>query len=157
MLVGGAQQVFNTRAAADFVVPLPPLPEQRAIAVALSNVDALIRALDRLIAKNRDLKQAAMQQLLTGHQRLPGFTGEWEENTLGQIGECVIGLTYKPEDVVEHGLLVLRASNVQNSQLAFEDNVYVGIEVPEHLSTRVGDILICVRNGSRALIGKCAN
>ena len=60
---------------------LPPSPEQRAIAEALSDVDALLGALDRLIAKKRDLKQAAMQQLLTGQTRLPGFHGEWEVKT----------------------------------------------------------------------------
>jgi type I restriction enzyme S subunit len=141
---------------ADMQIPLPPIPEQRAIAGALSDLDALIGALDQLIAKKRDLKQAAMQQLLTGQERLPGFHGEWEKTTLGEIGECIIGLTYKPENVVEHGLLVLRASNIQNCQLSYEDNVYVNLEVPDHLVTRPGDILICVRNGSRALIGKCA-
>ncbi|MGE0334711.1 MAG: restriction endonuclease subunit S [Gammaproteobacteria bacterium] len=61
----------------------PPLPEQRAIATALSDVDALLGGLDRLIAKKRDLKQAAMQQLLTGQTRLPGFHGEWEVKRLG--------------------------------------------------------------------------
>jgi type I restriction enzyme S subunit len=136
--------------------PAAPLPEQRAIAEALSDVDALLGALDRLIAKKRDLKQAAMQQLLTGQTRLPGFHGEWGKTTLGQIGECIIGLTYKPEDVVEHGLLVLRSSNVQNGRLAYDDNVHVNLRVADHLYTRLGDILICVRNGSRALIGKCA-
>ena len=155
-LVGGAQQVFNTRTAAEFVVPMPPLPEQRAIAAALSDVDALLGGLDRLIAKKRDLKQAAMQQLLTGQTRLPGFSGAWEDTTLGEIGECIIGLTYKPENVVEHGLLVLRSSNVQNGRLAYDDNLHVNLKVAEHLYTSEGDILICVRNGSRALIGKCA-
>ena len=66
-------------------LPLPPLPEQRAIATALSDVDALLGALDRLIAKKRDLKQAAMQQLLTGQTRLPGFHGEWEVKTFGDL------------------------------------------------------------------------
>ncbi len=59
-------------------IPLPPLPEQQAIATALGDADALIEALDQLIAKKRNLKQAAMQQLLTGKKRLPGFTGKWE-------------------------------------------------------------------------------
>ncbi len=66
---------------------LPPLPEQRAIAAALSDVDALLGGLDRLIAKKRDLKQAAMQQLLTGQTRLPGFHGEWEVKRLGDLFE----------------------------------------------------------------------
>jgi type I restriction enzyme S subunit len=62
-------------------------PEQRAIAEALSDVDGLLGGLDRLIAKKRDLKQAAMQQLLTGQTRLPGFHGEWEVKRLGDVGE----------------------------------------------------------------------
>jgi type I restriction enzyme, S subunit len=139
----------------NFVVPLPSLLEQRSIATALSDMDELLGGLDRLITKKRDLKQSAMQQLLTGKTRLPGFDGEWKETTLGEIGECIIGLTYKPENVVEHGLLVFRSSNVQNGQLAYENNVYVDLKVSEHLVTRMGDILICVRNGSRSLIGKC--
>jgi type I restriction enzyme S subunit len=138
------------------LLPSPPIEEQRAIAAALSDVDSMLNALDRLIVKKRNLKKAASQQLLTGRTRLHGFEAEWEDTTLGQIGECIIGLTYKPENVVEHGLLVLRSSNVQNGRLAFEDNVHVNLQVSDHLYTRIGDILVCVRNGSRALIGKCA-
>lgn len=67
-------------------VLVPPKPEQRAIAAALSDVDGLLGGLDRLIAKKRDLKQAAMQQLLTGQTRLPGFHGEWEVVTAREIG-----------------------------------------------------------------------
>lgn len=63
-------------------VLVPPLPEQRAIATALSDVDALINSLDRLIMKKRDIKQATMQQLLTGKTRLPGFSGEWRTLSL---------------------------------------------------------------------------
>jgi type I restriction enzyme S subunit len=67
-------------------VTLPvEIPEQRAIATALSDVDTLLAALDRLIAKKRDLKQAAMQQLLTGQTRLPGFEGKWERKRLGEV------------------------------------------------------------------------
>jgi type I restriction enzyme S subunit len=73
--------------------PVPPLPEQRAIATALSDVDGLLSGLDRLIAKKRDLKQAAMQQLLTGQTRLPGFHAEWEVKRLGEICEIAMGRT----------------------------------------------------------------
>lgn len=155
--LGATINQITNKSLKSFQIPLPPTEEeQTAIASTLSDIDALLESLDRLIAKKRDLKQAAMQQLLTGKKRLPGFDGEWEETTLGEIGECIIGLTYKPEDVVEHGLLVLRSSNIQNGQLTYQDNVYVNLHVSEHLVTRMGDILICVRNGSRALIGKCA-
>ena len=67
------------------LVPVPPVNEQRAIATALSDADALIESLDRLIAKKRAIKQATMQQLLTGQTRLPGFTGEWETKRLGEF------------------------------------------------------------------------
>ena len=65
-------------------VPVPPVHEQRAIATALSDVDALLTQLDRLIAKKCDIKQAAMQQLLTGKTRLPGFAEEWQVRRLGE-------------------------------------------------------------------------
>ncbi|WP_081647407.1 restriction endonuclease subunit S [Thioalkalivibrio sp. ALR17-21] len=65
------------------LVPVPPVKEQRAIATALSDADTLIESLDRLIAKKRAIKQAAMQKLLTGQTRLPGFAGEWETRRLG--------------------------------------------------------------------------
>lgn len=68
-------------------VPAPPVPEQRAIATALSDVDALLTQLDRLIAKKRDIKQAAMQQLLTGKTRLPGFGGEWQPCAFDEVLE----------------------------------------------------------------------
>ncbi|MDP2732904.1 MAG: restriction endonuclease subunit S, partial [Hoeflea sp.] len=68
-------------------VPVPPLREQHAIAAALSDVDSLLAKLDQLIAKKRDLKQAAMQQLLTGQTRLPGFHGEWAVKRLGDLFE----------------------------------------------------------------------
>jgi type I restriction enzyme S subunit len=73
-------------------IPLPTTEaEQRAIAAALSDVDALLEGQTRLIAKKRDLKQAAMQQLLTGQTRLPGFSGEWEVKRLGDIIEKLVG------------------------------------------------------------------
>lgn len=70
----------------------PPLHEQRAIAAALRDVDALLEGLTRLIAKKRDLKQAAMQQLLTGQTRLPGFHDEWQVKTLEESADCLDGL-----------------------------------------------------------------
>lgn len=68
-------------------LPVPPCPEQRAIAEALGDVDALIGSLEKLIAKKRDLKQAAMQELLTGKKRLPGFSGEWEVKRFAEMAQ----------------------------------------------------------------------
>lgn len=69
---------------------LPPLPEQRRIASALMKVDGLIANLDKLIAKKQAIKKGAMQELLTGKKRLPGFKGEWKEVRLGDVS-CFIG------------------------------------------------------------------
>ena len=68
-----------------FPIVCPPIEEQRAIASALSDMDALLAKLDQLIAKKRDIKQAAMQELLTGRRRLPGFDRKWEQHPLGKI------------------------------------------------------------------------
>lgn len=78
----------------------PPLPEQQAIANALSDVDQLIASLDQLIAKKRDLKQAAMQQLLTGKTRLQGFSGEWEAKRLGDVADILKGQLITKEMVI---------------------------------------------------------
>lgn len=78
----------------------------------------------------------------------------WSLRTLGDLGQVKVGLTYKPENVAEFGTLVLRSSNIQNDRLAFRDNVFVDIPVGEGATVQSGDLLICVRNGSRRLIGK---
>ena len=86
---------LNGKQLGEMVLAVPPLAEQRLISSALSDVDVLLNSLDRLIAKKRDLKQAAMQQLLTGQTRLPGFSGEWEVKRLGDLGATYGGLTGK--------------------------------------------------------------
>lgn len=94
----------------------------------------------------------------TGFQKTKiGWIPEgWKVKTLGEIGETVNGLTYSPKDMDEKGVLVLRSSNVQNRQIVFDDNVYVKVEDEKYNKVRENDILICVRNGSRSLIGKNA-
>ena len=86
-----------------YSLPVPPAPEQRAIAEALSDADALIEFLEQLLVKKRQLKQGAMQELLTGKKRLPGFSGEWEVKWLGDIGATFSGLTGKTKHDFGHG------------------------------------------------------
>ena len=75
---------------------------------------------------------------------------------LGNIGETNIGLTYKPSDVTSDGVPVLRSNNIQNGQIDYSELLYVSCAVPERAYAHKGDILICARNGSRALVGKSA-
>ncbi len=93
---------LNTQILKGVYIVLPSLPEQRAIAAALSDVDGLIGALDALIEKKRAIKQAIMQQLLTGKMRLPGFTGKWEMKRLGDISHIKTG-SRNNQDKVEDG------------------------------------------------------
>jgi type I restriction enzyme S subunit len=85
MVFGSGQPLITGTQLKSLLLARPPLSEQQAIAAALSDVDALIASLDRLIAKKRDLKQAAMQQLLTGQTRLPGFSGNWETKAFADV------------------------------------------------------------------------
>lgn len=105
LMVGSTFKRANVLQIRNFVVPMPPFPEQRAIAEALSDVDALLAGLDRLIAKKRDLKQAAMQQLLTAQTRLPGFHGEWSKIMLASIASLSrrnVVPASRPEDTFVH-------------------------------------------------------
>lgn len=90
---GGAQPNISKTDIESYLAAIPPLPEQRKIAAALSDVDEMIAALEKLIEKKRKIKTGAMQRLLTGKTRLPGFKGAWVEKRLGEIGDFVGGGT----------------------------------------------------------------
>ncbi|MFD3399841.1 restriction endonuclease subunit S [Kribbella sp. NPDC058693] len=137
-----------------FVVALPGSAEREEIARRLADVDRLIAKLNRIVTKKQEIKQGMMQQLLTGGTRLPGFNEPWTEIRLGEIGQSLIGLTYSPSSVKRSGTLVLRSSNIQDGRIDFNDNVFVDSPIPDKIRIRANDILICVRNGSRRLIGK---
>jgi type I restriction enzyme S subunit len=86
--------------------------------------------------------------------RFPEFSGNWKSKKLEEVGTVINGLTYSPDDIHDDGVLVLRSSNIKENQLSFNDNVYVNTD--NYNAVKENDILICVRNGSRNLIGKNA-
>ncbi len=88
--------------------------------------------------------------------RFPEFKDPWQKKQLSEVGTVVSGLTYKPSDVVDDGILVLRSSNIRKAKLSFKDNVYVNPKTVSFNAVMESDILICVRNGSKRLIGKNA-
>ena len=122
-------------------IPLPPLPEQRAIATALSDVDGLIGALDALIEKKRAIKQAAMQQLLTGKKRLPGFAGEWETKQLGDHATLIRnGTTYVAS--LRDGVPITRIETISSGFVDFSKVGYAKYsKVVESYKLQPGDIL----------------
>ncbi len=92
-VIGSAQLGLARKSVEEQEIPWPDPTEQTAIATALSDVDALLGGLDQLIAKKCDLKQSAMQQLLTGQTRLPGFDGDWDVKRLGEVFAVSTGTT----------------------------------------------------------------
>lgn len=106
----------------------PTLEEQKAIATALSDVDELISNLDKLITKKKAIKQGAMQQLLTpphkGGKRLKGFTGDWEENRLGEIAEIYQPITISQEKFSKDGYPVYGANGVVGSYIKYNHKLW---------------------------------
>ena len=137
----------------NFLIPSPSsITEQQAIAEALSDADARIAALEALIAKKRDLKQAAMQQLLTGKTRLSGFSGDWEVKCLKDVALVFDG-THQTPLYVSHGVPFYSVENVTSGD--FKNTKFITSEEHKILTRSVklerGDILM-TRIGS---IGDC--
>uniref|UniRef100_C6DZ08 Restriction modification system DNA specificity domain protein n=1 Tax=Geobacter sp. (strain M21) TaxID=443144 RepID=C6DZ08_GEOSM len=140
------------------LVPLPPLPAQNTIADALSDVDVLLGALDRLIAKKRDLKQAAMQQLLTGETRLPGFHGEWAVKRLGDLGTFLKGNGIRKDEAMSGALPCVRYGEIytHHNNYVKSFNSWISPEVAVS-ATRLkkGDLLFAGSGETKEEIGKC--
>jgi type I restriction enzyme, S subunit len=155
--LGGGVGNLNVDVVRRYPIPLPPLPEQRAIAAALSDVDALLGGLERLITKKRDLKQAAMQQLLTGQTRLPGFDGAWEVKRLKTIVQIPVtdGPHLTPE-FFDDGIPFLSVNNLVGNKIDITDLRFISRQDHELFSRkckpRKNDILL----GKAASVGKVA-
>ena len=150
----------------------PPIAEQQRIADYLDKkcgeIVGLISLQEQMIEQLTAYKQSVITEAVTkglnpnahlvpsGIDWIGDVPEGWKPMRMKYIGEFQNGLTYTPYDVCgPEGVLVLRSSNIQNSQLCFDDNVYVK-ESPSSLMVKKGDIIICSRNGSASLIGKCA-
>jgi len=117
---GDAVVHISANALSSVKLPLPPLPEQHAIAAALSDVDALIASLDKLIAKKRDMKQAAMQELLTAKRRLPGFSGEWEVKRFPEVCWFQEGPGVRNTQFTSSGVKLLNGTNIFKGDINLE-------------------------------------
>lgn len=157
----GSQMNLNTGLINRTVVALPRRKkEQRAIAAALSDVDALIAALDTLIAKKRAIKTAAMQQLLTGQQRLPGFSGAWETKRLGEHLRFQVGFPFSSVHFNQDGRglrLVKNRDLKADDQVFYYDGSYDSAFVVKNGDVLIGmdgDFMPCVWNRGRALLNQ---
>lgn len=150
---------------------IPPIVEQEAIARYLDkkcgSIDAVISTQERRIALLEELKQSVITEAVThgvtpnaklrpsGIDWIGNIPQHWEVMPLKRTGCFGNGLTYSPEDICgDEGVLVLRSSNINGDKIVYDDNVYVR-HCPEDLLVKRGDIIICSRNGSASLVGKC--
>lgn len=157
-----ADEFFN------IILPTPKdKKEQQKIADCLSSIDALIKATENKIDELKAHKKGLMQQLFPAEEkivpilRFPEFqnAGEWKPYKLNDFGSFFRGLTYSTADVSNNneGIGVLRSTNIQNNRLILDkDLVFVNKTCSSEQRLQKGDIVICMSNGSKALVGKNA-
>jgi type I restriction enzyme, S subunit len=158
------------------LVWFPPSNEQDAIAAFLdekcAKINDAVKIKEDQIALLRERRQIIIQDAVTrglnpaapmkdsGIDWIGQIPAHWEVKRLRFLGDAVIGLTYDPKNLCgpDEGILVLRSSNLKNGQFVYgeAENVYIDMRIPKKLYVQKDDILICSRNGSRDLIGKCA-
>lgn len=151
--VGGGQPNISQGVIKDLEVPLPPLSEQKRISKILDKADELRQKRQQSIEKLDELLQATFIDMFGDPVTNPKG---WDLVKLSTIAEYFNGLTYKPENVVNNGTIVLRSSNIQNSGLDFNDIVRVNAKIKDKIFVKDNDILMCSRNGSAKLVGKVA-
>jgi len=117
---GNTAGVLDTKLVQSLKIWLPKYEEQRAITTALNNVDALLDGLDRLIAKKRDVKQAAIQQLLTGETRLPGFEEEWRVKRLGDFAPLQRGFDLPNRQLRQGPYPVVYSNGILNYHASYQ-------------------------------------
>lgn len=148
----------------EILIPKPLKNEQQKIASFMNSLDEVINDKNERLDLLQDHKKGLIQNLFPKDgEKVPFYRfkefakdGEWETKELGELGNFISGLTYSPTDVSEDGLLVLRSSNIQNGRIDLNDCVYVRSDIKGANLTKPNDILVCVRNGSKELIGKNA-
>lgn len=134
-------------------IPLPEVNQQKEIAEKFKKLEQLISLRKQQLAKLDELVKARFVEMFGEPAANPN---RYKKKKLSEIAVYFNGLTYKPENVSDEGMIVLRSSNIQNGQLDFEDVVRVDCAVKEKFVVKENDILMCSRNGSSRLVGKVA-
>lgn len=153
--VGSLSPTVNWKTLKELAFDIPTLERQRESAKILKAANELKESYQALLLKTDDLVKS---QFIEMFGELSQNTKNYPVKKLSDIADYWNGLTYKPSNAVKDGAgtLVLRSSNIQNGELAFDDNVFVNCTIKEKLFVQDNDILMCSRNGSAALVGKTA-
>ena len=134
-------------------IPIPPKEQQSMIVEILDELSYIVQKEKEMLIKFDELVKSRFLEMF-GDPRENPF--KWPVVNFSDIAESKIGLTYKPADVKQGGVLVLRSGNIQDSKIFLQNNVYVMVSVKDELLVKKNDILMCSRNGSTALVGKVA-
>ena len=148
----------------EILIPKPLRKEQHKISSFLTSLDEVINVQNERLELLKEHKKGLIQNLFPKEgEKVPFYRfkefakdGEWEIKELNELGNLINGLTYSPTDVKDNGLLVLRSSNIRNGIIDLNDCVYVRSDIKGANVIKPNDILVCVRNGSKELIGKNA-
>ena len=156
----GSQENLNGQIVRSLEVPLPSTrAEQEAIAGALSDADGLIESLEQLIAKKGQIKQGAMQELLTGKKRLPGFIRQWPPIRLGELFSFKNGLN-KAKEYFGHGTPIVNYMDVFKSSKIYATNLLGRVALTtselDNFSVRRGDVLFTRTSETQEEIGMAA-
>ena len=135
---------------------VPPVAEQRAIAEALSDVDGLIAALDKKIAKKRLIKQGAMQQLLTGKTRLPDFTDEWVEIQVKELGKWSKGQPFSKDKISTDGKNLCIHYGELFSYGEVIENIKSNTDVKPSVKSSGKDVLFPASDVTPIGLGRCS-
>jgi len=127
----GAQPAISLASLKRLRIPLPPKHEQEAIAEALRDADALVEALEQLVAKKRLIKRGVMQELLTGKRRLAGFSGEWKTKPLGELFDFSGGFSASRDQLSAVGYCYLHYGDIHGSRKTFIDVRSEYAEIPK--------------------------
>lgn len=165
--------ILNQSATKNLFVAIPPTTEQEQIAKYLDwkcgEVDRIVEVRERQIKLLGELRTSVISRAVTrglnpnaplkdsGIDWIGQIPEHWEIKKVKFTGKAIIGLTYSPNDIIDKGgSIVLRSTNIQNGVLDLSDKVRVNSSISEKLKIRKGDVLLCSRNGSASLVGKCA-
>ncbi len=155
----GGRGGLNLTIIKNFSCAFPKLQEQNQIAEALLDVDSMISSLEKLIAKKKAIKQGAMQELLIGKKRLPGFTGEWKDFTIGKMGEFYSGLFGKSKKDFDFGKArYITFLNVL-SNVKIDTSILAPVDVRENESqnaVKKGDLFFNTSSETPEEVGMCA-
>lgn len=154
----GSMKNISREALLGMEVAMPAVEEQEEIARVLADADELIASLGRVVEKKRAIKEGAMQRLLTGRQRLPGFNSEWATRTVGSLGAFLRGRGIKRDDVRERGVPCVRYGELYTRYEGYTPALVSRVDAAvarTALPIRSGDLLFAGSGETAAEIGTC--